>query len=208
MLTPARDREPRTEEDTVAGTTQQGKGQTSDPNGKGQTANPGKRRVKPAGAGRRPVDDKTRARIAQLIGEGELSRNAIAKACHVSPSTVSRFAPAGSFDRSATAVAVQARTQDLKALRAVEALASIELATKLRGLMFEERTVRTTDGQGTVVEYQLEPSARDWKDTMTAYGIALDKHLVLVRHDSDDRDLPAVDKWLEAMGVGVAHALS
>jgi hypothetical protein len=70
---------------------------------------------------------------------------------------------------------------------------------KMRERLFAEYLVRSLDRDGNTVELMALPTARDWRDTLTAIGIGIDKHIVLTRHDSDDRDLPAVDAWLAAM---------
>lgn len=187
----------------MAGTTQQGKDQTANP--KGQASGPGKRRTKPAGAGRRPVDDKTRERIRKLAAEG-LSRNAIARECKVSPSTVSRLLPAGTFDRTATAAATEAKVQDLKAQRAELSRMAVSEIHRLFGLLDARHEVIHWDKEGVMHRGQIDrPTSGDVKNYATAIGILTDKHLALIRHDSDDRDLPAVDQWLAAlMGGGKA----
>lgn len=189
----------------MAGTTRD---QTTDPKGKDQRGNPGKRKAKPAGSGRGPVDAKTRERILALAAEGKLSRNAIARECGVSPSTVTRLVGVGKFDRSQTAAAVEARTVDLKAQRSELSEMAVAEVKRLFGLMTSQHTV-VGWYQGMAYEHVLDaPTSQDVKNYATAIGILTDKHLALIRHDSDDRDLPAVDKWLAAMGVGVAAALS
>ena len=169
------------EEDTVAGTTQ------------------GKRRTKPQGAGRRPVDDKTRERIAALAAEG-WSRNAIARECKVSPSTVSRLLPAGTFDRTATAAATEAKVQDLKGQRAELSRMAVTEIHRLFGLLTAPHEVIHWDKDGDMHRGTIDrPTSGDVKNYATALGILTDKHLALIRHDSDDRDLPAVDRWLAAV---------
>lgn len=152
------------------------------------------------GGGRKPVDSKTRALIRKLARDGK-SRNAVAREAGVSTSTVTKVCsearPPITFDRSATKVAVEARVVDLKARRVELAQLMLETAFTLHGKLFEQRTVSTTDGSGGVVSYEVDPTAKDWQATLTAIGIATDKHLLLVRTDSDDRDLPAVDAWLQ-----------
>lgn len=71
--------------------------------------------------GRTPVDDATKARVVQLAREGA-SRNAVAREVGVAPRTVSRICEAAeppvTFDRTQTAVAVAAHSEDAKAVRA------------------------------------------------------------------------------------------
>lgn len=191
----------------MAGTTQQGKGQTGDPKRKDQTGKPGKTGKGQNGGGRRPVGSKVVKRIQELAAEG-MTRNAIARELGISPSTVSRHVPPGTFDRSSTMAATEAVVADAKTRRAGISTGLLDDVVKLRGMMFEqvERVhFSVTNGEE---RYMAGLVPGEMKDLAIALGVLLDKHLALVKHDSDDRDLPAVDKWLEAMGVGVAHALS
>lgn len=154
------------------------------------------------GGGRQPVDSKTRALVRKLARSG-LSRNEVARRSGVSTYSVSKIcadaSPPITFDRRAIAAATEAKIIDHKARRAAISGQMLDLVGEFQSRMFKELTVRTTDGQGTVITYTVDPTARDWKDTMTAIGISIDKHLAIVRIDSDDRDLPAVDQWLAAM---------
>lgn len=154
------------------------------------------------GGGRRPVDSKTRAKVRKLAREGN-TRNAIAKLVGLSPSTVSRICaeavPPITFDRSKVAVAIEANTIDVKARRAALSIGLLDDLDRLRKMMFEPTTrvhFSVTNGRE---EYEAQPSSGEIKDLFIAAGIAIDKHLVLVRTDSDDRDLPAVDQWISAM---------
>ena len=154
------------------------------------------------GGGRRPVDSKTRARIRKLARQG-MSRNAIARECEVSPSTVTRVCaeakPPISFDRTATAAATQAVVDDLKARRAEMAADVLDQARKVLDKFSAQHTV-VGWYQGAAFEHVIDgPQSGDVKNYAIALGVLLDKHLVLVKHDSDDRDLPAVDQWLASM---------
>lgn len=157
------------------------------------------------GGGRHPVDSKTRARVRKLAREGN-SRNAIAKLVGISPSSVSKICaeakPPISFDRSATKAAVEARTIDLKAKRTEISQMAVEEVTRLFKLLTEEHEVIHWDKDGFMHRGTIDrPTSGDIKNYATSIGILVDKHLVLTRADSDDRDLPAVDAWLAAMGV-------
>lgn len=160
------------------------------------------------GGGRPPVDPKTRAKIRASARKPGATRNGVAREHGVSGDTVTRICAAArppiTFDRKGTQAATEARQTDLKARRVAFTSRLMDDVEEFHRLLFQERTARTTDGNGGVVEYQLEPSARDWKDTMTAIGIGIDKIIVLERHDADERDLPAVEQWLAAMGLGRA----
>lgn len=152
---------------------------------------------------RRPIDAKTRAKILRLARSGTMSRNDVARECGVSGDTVTRACNAAKppikFDRSATKAAVDAHVVDLKARRMALSTAILDDVDKMRERLFAEYLVRSLDRDGNTVELMALPTARDWRDTLTAIGIGIDKHIVLTRHDSDDRDLPAVDAWLAAM---------
>ena len=151
---------------------------------------------------RRSVDAKTRARVLELARSG-MGRNEVARESGVSADTVTRICraakPPVTFDRAQTKVATEARLVDLKARRTALSTAILDDVDKMRERLFAEYLVRSVDRDGNTVEYMALPTARDWRDTLTAIGIGIDKHIVLTRHDSDDRDLPAVDAWLAAM---------
>lgn len=158
---------------------------------------------KPKGAPRRPVDAKTRARIRKLARDG-MTRNAIAREVGVSPSTVSKVCEAArppiTFDRTATAAAVEAHSIDMKAVRAKLSEQAVERVGKLFDLLDAKHTVFHFDKDGVMSTGTLDrPTSGDMKNYITSIGILIDKHIALVRYDSDDRDLPAVDKWLMAM---------
>lgn len=154
------------------------------------------------GGGRPPVDSKTRARVRKLAREG-MSRNAIAREVGISSSTVTTICQAArppiSFDRRATKAATEARVADLKAERVKLAAKFSQRAAELLDLMDQPHTVvgwyEGVMSTGTIDR----PTSADMKNYMTAAGIALDKTLAIERHDSDDTDLPAVDKFLAAM---------
>lgn len=131
------------------------------------------------------------------------TRNAIAREVGISPSTVTSICAAArppiTFDRSATKVAVEAAVADAKARRAKLANGLLDDADKLRDMFFKDREqvhYSVTLGEQ---RYSTPPSPSDIREMITAFGIAVDKHLVLVRHDADDSDLPAVDKFIAAM---------
>lgn len=162
------------------------------------TGEPGKAKGKPRGR-HASVDDKTRARVRKLARDG-MTRNAIAREVGIDGSTVTRICAAArppiTFDRSATRVAVEARTVDLKAKRTEIAERAVVEVERLFGLLdAEHEVINWHEGfmrRGTIDR----PTSGDVKNYATAIGILVDKHLVLTRHDSDDRDLPAVDAWL------------
>lgn len=174
--------------------------QQADPRRKDQPSNPGKTGKGQNGGGRRPVDSKVVKAIRDMAAAG-WTRNAIARELGISPSTVSRHVEPGTFDRAATAAATEAVVQDAKAIRSRISFDLLTDAQRLRRMFTAPMTrvhFSVTNGRE---EYEAPAVPGEIKDLAIAMGILLDKHLALVKHDSDDRDRPAVDKWLEAMGV-------
>ena len=117
----------------------------------------------------RPIEQAKREAILADIEAGELTCRAIAEKHGVAASTVSALAPAGAFERSQTQKATSAKSAlmaERRAAQAFEDLAVSDLALKRLK--------------------ELIPRARSVKDVAIAYGITVDKHLVLARFDSDD----------------------
>lgn len=145
-------------------------------------------------------DDKRDAIIADIHnGHG---RNAIARAHAVSPSTVTAIArEAGiddAFDRAATKKATQATLDDNKARRAALARRMLDKANDLLDQMDQPHLVFNIGGKDNVYTEHTMPSppTGDLRNLMVAAATAIDKHLVLERHDSDTQGLSAVDAWL------------
>lgn len=173
----------------------------------------------PRPGGRVPVDSKTRKRVVQLATTPDdagkrRTRNAIAKLVGISTSTVSRImVEDGPADFSWTAAA-QARTAstvavlDAKARRQNLAGGLLDDLDKIRGMFFgdiERVHFSVTLGKSS---YTSPANAGELKDLAIAFGVLVDKHLVLTRADTDDRDLAAVDQWLAAMGGDEAPVVS
>lgn len=94
---------------------------------------------------------------------------------------------------------------DLKAKRAELAIDLLVGDVAHIRSMITGKVTRTSWSVTTgVVEYETPATANELKDLAIAAGILIDKHLVLIKTDSDDRDLPAVDQWLDAMMRGGA----
>jgi transcriptional regulator with XRE-family HTH domain len=162
------------------------------------------------GGGRRPVDSKTRAKVRKLAREG-LSQSAVAKAAGVSRSTVAKLCasaqPPISFDRSKTEAAVKAHAIDLKAKRQELAQLLLDDAFTLRLTALSDRTVTImTDEMAEKgmepVRFEVEREGRDVQARYTALGIAVDKHLVLIRHDSEGGELSGLDRFLDHLMPG------
>lgn len=150
------------------------------------------------------VPEETRAEVLRLARSG-LSRNEVARRVDVSTATVSRICKAAvppvTFDRTKIAQATDAKVQDAKARRAAISEGLLDDLGKIRDMLFTEQDRVMVTKDGDVVNYQAKPDAGDLRNLMTAIGIALDKHVVLARFDSDDRDLPAVEVFLRGQGV-------
>jgi hypothetical protein len=131
-----------------------------------------------------------------------MSRNAIAREVGISSSTVSRFCaeavPPITFDRAATKVATEAKVLDAKAHRANISQTAIEEVQRLFGMLTAAHEVVHWDKDGFIHRATIDlPTSADVKNYATSIGILVDKHIVLTKVDSDDRDLPAVDAWLQ-----------
>lgn len=157
------------------------------PPGRGDTLPPAKRRaIEEAG------------REALLSGR---SVRSIAKEFGCAPSTVTRIFqradPPIVVDRSKTAPATEARIEDMKARRARIAEQALDEVTRIIGLLNSPHVVVGWH-QGAAAEHTVDrPNPADVKNYAIALGILIDKHQQLARFDSDDRDLSAVDAWLD-----------
>lgn len=142
-----------------------------------------------------PIDDYTRERILEDIDHGRLGRNAIARKYRVAAGTVTNIANengrADAFDRSAVESATRARTADLKARRANLAEGLLEDVELLRDRAWDayEHTVATKDGVETVTLDR--PPLSEVRNAYAAIGIATDKHLALLKHDTEQSSGPA-----------------
>lgn len=157
------------------------------------------------GGGKPPVDSKTRAKIRRLAREG-LSQSEVARRCDVSRSTVAKVCaesrPPISFDRSKTREAVAAHAVDLKARRQRLAADMLDDVDQLRARMWTEHTVQGVTKDGEHWQYEDVYGPRDLQALFTSTGIAIDKHLVLVRHDSDGGELSGLDAFLNHLMPG------
>jgi hypothetical protein len=154
----------------------------------------------------RPVSDDERSRIAELHAAGR-SRNAIARELGRSPDTINRVAAAAglTWDRSATVAATAAKTADLAARRAELAGLLLDDAFRLRERLYAPTIVYEFvkgggERAGEFVSHLLDlPPHADARNIMTTVAIAVDKHLALVKADTDTAGASAVDQWLRAL---------
>lgn len=159
------------------------------------------------GGGRRPVDSETRQLIVRLAREG-LSQTKVATEAGVSRSTVKRVceedAPDVTWDRSAVAAAVEAHAIDMKAWRQEEAAHLLVDMRRTRQSLFGTKMERTHYSVSNGLQrWEAAATPSEMKDLAIAFGILTDKHMALARFDSDDRELPALDQWLGALGIPV-----
>jgi ParB-like chromosome segregation protein Spo0J len=149
-----------------------------------------------------PINDDDREQVRRLHAEG-LGRNDIARAIGRSPSTVSKIAAALglTFDRTATAVATEARKADARAMRAEIAIGLLEDVVRLRAQLFKSCTVFNFGGKENTFEQALidEPTFADKRNILTAIGTAVDRAMKLDAYDKIDETLSGIDAWLDAM---------
>jgi transposase-like protein len=152
----------------------------------------------------KPLTDTVIAAILASIDAGK-SRNETAREHEVSASTVSRIAAANarSFDRSKTKNATEAARVDNAALRASTSRRFLEKANDLLDQMEQPHVAFNFGGKdNTYNEKQLDkPPVSDLRNLMTAAAVAVDKHLVIEKHDNSGETHAAVDAWLSQMGV-------
>jgi uncharacterized protein with PIN domain len=132
-----------------------------------------------------PLSDRKRRAILADIEAGEKSRNQIARDHKVSVSSVTRLAPAGSFDRSKTEVATRAKVADTKARRADLAALLLDDAHRLRTRLWEaSKQIASSPAGPEVITLDLPP-ARDAKDFMAAVSGAVKSHVDIEKLDTD-----------------------
>lgn len=138
----------------------------------------------------KPLPDKKRAAILADIRAGEKGRNEIARDHDVSTSTVTNVAKGAgietAFDRTATAKATRAREADCKALREQLKIDMLEDAQRLRQRAWAPYQVVVSTPQGADVVTLEHPPLSEVRSAYTAIGIAIDKSIVLERHDTVD----------------------
>lgn len=143
------------------------------------------------------------ARIVELAKAG-LARNEIARQLQVSATTVTKYAPAGSFDRAATQKAVRAHSVDMAARRAALAEQLLRDAERLRAQIWQPALVYNFGGKdNTYEEHTLQEQPVDGKRAlMQTVATAMTTHLRLVDHDSDgglDEARSVLDGFMDAV---------
>lgn len=118
------------------------------------------------------IPDDKRAAIAAAIRTGRYGNREIARLHSVSPATVTNIARSlggdDAFERSQTKSATAAAEADNRARRATEASSALADAPAVR------------------MNILASTSGRDAQGWAVAYGILVDKHVSLERHDATD----------------------
>lgn len=151
----------------------------------------------------RPLDDYKRAAILEDIRAGEKSCRGIAAEHAVSASTVGKIARENGlgFERAKTKNATEAKRADNAALRATTSRRLLEKANQLLDQMESEHLVFNFGGKDNTYNSKVlpKPPVSDLRNLMTAAAVAIDKHLVIEKHDNSGESHAAVDSWLSEM---------
>jgi transposase-like protein len=131
-----------------------------------------------------PITDNQRQRIIDLHAEG-LARNEIARQVGCSAGTVTNVCRANDldFDRSLTKKATEGKQIDAKALRASLAGDALTVAK---------------EAQEALRRILAESSDLNLRDLATVYGIFMDKHIALAKHDAGN-DTTATDSVVDQL---------
>jgi transposase-like protein len=140
-----------------------------------------------------PLSDDKRQAILDAIRDGHGVRSArdIGRQHDVSPSTVSKLARdhglRDAFARAKTKNATAARTGDMREARSQLAQRLIREANEALDDMRKPTLVYAFGGRDNEYnEHELQrPSISDRRSLMTMAAVAIDKHVVLDRHDAD-----------------------
>ncbi|WP_052720211.1 hypothetical protein [Actinoplanes rectilineatus] len=138
------------------------------------------------------IPDDVRAAILDDIRSGVLGNRKIATKHGVSSGTVTNIArQAGvsdAFERTHTKKATEAAALDNKALRVKTARRFLNKANELLDQMDQPHLVFNFGGKDNTYEEHLlqRPPTGDLKNLLVSAATAIDKHLVLERHDVSD----------------------
>ncbi len=165
----------------------------------------------------RPISKKTEANILDHL-DRETPRNQIARDLGISPSTVTNIARkhGSNFDRTKTKKATHARTLDNKARRALLAKRMLDAADQALTDMSAPYTVhdfgfsgygrRDEDGEMVgggwefVTKELKRPPAGDQRSFMVISATAIDKSIVIDKHDNADEGQDAARSMLGLLG--------
>lgn len=152
------------------------------------------------------LSDDKRAAILVDIQAGEKSAGRIARDHGVAVSTVTRLAKGagvdGAFERSQTEKATRAKVIDCRAAREQLKRDLLEDAQRLRARAWAPYQVVVSTPQGADVVTLDEPPLAEVRSAYTALGIAIDKSLVLEKHDQVETTSDATS-MLDALADGI-----
>lgn len=136
------------------------------------------------------LPDAKRAAILADIRTGQAGARELAKRHGVAASTITRIAKeAGeenAFERSQTENATRAVVADSRSRRAQLASDLLDDAAKLRTRAWSRYTFYERGQSGPELVSLDLPPLKDVKEAYIALGVAVDKHVVLERHDATD----------------------
>lgn len=149
-----------------------------------------------------PIDPTIKAAILASIQAGG-KRNEIAREYGVGAGTVTKIAQDNdlAFDRSVTKNATRAKQADNAELRATTSRRLLVKANEFLDQMDAEHTVFNFGGKDNTFNSKVlpKPPVSDLRNLMTAAAVAIDKHLVIEKHDNSGESHAAVDAWLTEM---------
>lgn len=151
------------------------------------------------------MDDEKRTAILTGIKAGGTCRG-IAREHKVSPDTVRRIAAEGGieqpFARTNTKNATEAKKADNAALRATTSRRFLEECNRFLDDLHKPHLVWNFGGKdNTFNSKELPaPSTADKRNLIVSAATAIDKHLVIEKHDNSGESHAAVDQWLTEMG--------
>lgn len=159
-----------------------------------------------------PIDDTVREAIAQAIrdGAGSVSCRGIAKQFEVSPGTVRKIAKEiglpDAFARAQTKNATRARVVDMATRRAGLAEKMLDLAEHIAARATTEYVVIVSTKDEVFRETLDEPPLGEVRQAMTAVGIAIDKHMALIRFDTKEGGNNAATSLIDRLALQLGLA--
>jgi|ADGO01.1.fsa_nt_gi hypothetical protein len=156
-----------------------------------------------------PIPEHTKQAILDDIKAGDGTCRGIARKHGVSDATVRKIAKqagiTNAFAREHTENATRARQADMAAQRAQIAADLLTDVQRLRKRAWDTYQVIANGPDGPETITLDQPPLRDVQAAYTSVGIALDKHLALVKHDSDP-GIDAAKSMLGALAAGLGAA--
>lgn len=152
-----------------------------------------------------PLDPALREAIADSIrtGTGTASCRGIATEHGVSTASVRKIAKEiglpNAFTREQTKNATRAKVADAASRRADLATKMLDLAERIAERVTESYTVIVATKEDVHRETLDEPPLGEVRQGMTALGIALDKHMALIKFDTKDTGNQAARSLADAL---------